>query len=175
MCSARSCTPSLAPSVCTQKCCCKINFTPCFDLVAQRFVPARVRRTEVGLRHWAGGWDVRLGMGSGLPGLGRTQARARTESQLSHRGPCPSSRSFFLDTENSIFAHKFKVPSSLPHFSIISHWELRSWFPYLSFYNSKLLLLYCQMTLFSFYLHNSPDLGCSLSTKPHHVLLEIPP
>lgn len=67
------------------------------------------------------GWDVRLGMGSGLPGLGRTQARARTESQLSHRGPCPSSRSFFLDTENSIFAHKFKVPSGLPHFSIISH------------------------------------------------------
>lgn len=108
-------------SVCTEKCCCKNNFTPCFDLAAQSFISARVQRTEVGLRHWAGGRDVRSGMGSGLPGLGRTWVRARTESQLLHRGPCPSYCSFFSNIENSIFVHKFKVPSGLPHFCIINH------------------------------------------------------
>ena len=81
------------------------------------------------LRHWARGRDTRLGMGLGLPDLDRTQVRARTKSQLLHREPCPSSYSFFSNTENSIFVHKFNDPSGLPHFCDISHWELRIWFP----------------------------------------------
>jgi len=60
-------------------------------------------------------------MGLGLPDLDRTQVRARTKSQLLHREPCPSSYSFFSNTENSIFVHKFNDPSGLPHFCDISH------------------------------------------------------
>lgn len=146
--------PSL--SLCTQKCCCKNHFSHGLMLLPTISI---CQAAEV------------QGVSGAPAGANQTQAGPGAEMQLLHRRPYPI---FFSNIENGIFDHNFKVAFNLSHSCVISHWEFRSWFPHLSFFNSIISIILLN-NVFYFYLHNPPYLRCFLCTKANCFLLEIPP
>lgn len=103
--------PILALSM-QQKCGCKNNFTPYFDLVAQPLVSAEVLgwKSRHEIRHVGKAARLRQDLGN-----------SQNQITASVEGAMPHFLQLFLRHREQHFCLQLKVPSGLPHFSVICY------------------------------------------------------